>query len=71
VENVLVIRKLLHRDRFSIEGARSAMKGLRHVVRKEVRKDKEIQNMNLKVESMSDKVDRLLVDLRKFRQIFQ
>ncbi len=71
VENVMVIRKLLHRDRFSIEGARSAMKGLRNVVRKEVRKDKEIQNMNHKFESVSEKMDRLLIDLRRFRQVFQ
>ena len=35
VENVLLVRKLLHRDRFSIEGARAALKGLRQQVKKE------------------------------------
>lgn len=35
VENAYLVRKLLHRDRFSIEGARSALKALRYQVKKE------------------------------------
>jgi len=35
VENAFLIRKLLHRDKFSIEGAKAALKGLKKVVRKE------------------------------------
>jgi DNA-binding transcriptional MerR regulator len=35
VENAFLIRKLLHRDKFSIEGAKAALKGLKKVVKKE------------------------------------
>lgn len=35
VENVLLIKKLLYRDRFSIEGARAALKQLKTQVKKE------------------------------------
>lgn len=66
VENVYLIRKLLHRDRFSIEGARSAMKDLKNVVKKE----KDWSSVNHKVESLQERVDGLLMDLKKLRSMF-
>lgn len=66
VENVYLIRKLLHRDRFSIEGARAALKDLKNVVKKE----KDWVQVNSKVETMQERVDHLLVDLRKLRALF-
>lgn len=66
VENVYLIRKLLHRDRFSIEGARSALKDLKTVVKKE----KDWSQVNHRVDSMNERLDHLLVDLRKLRQLF-
>lgn len=66
VENVYLIRKLLHRDRFSIEGARAALKDLKTVVKKE----KDWTQMNNRVEAMNERIDHLLVDLRKLRQLF-
>lgn len=66
VENVYLIRKLLHRDRFSIEGARSAMRDLKSVVKKE----KDWNSVNHKVETLQERVDHLLVDLRKLKQLF-
>ena len=63
VENAYIIRKLLHRDRFSIEGARSAMKGLRSFVRKE----KDYSN---KIEGMQDKIDDLLLEVRRAKALF-
>lgn len=66
VENVFLIRKLLHRDRFSIEGARSALKELKTVVRKE----KDWSQVNQRVESLQERVDQLIGDLRRLREIF-
>jgi len=66
VENVYLIRKLLHRDRFSIEGARAALKDLKTVVKKE----KDWSSVNHKVEAMHERVDHLVMDLRKLRQLF-
>lgn len=68
VENAFLIRKLLHRDRFSIEGARSAMKELKSFVRQEVRKEKEFSSLQTRIEMIEDQVDDLLLHLRKFRR---
>lgn len=70
VENAYLIRKLLHRDRFSIEGARAALRGLKTVVRSEVRKEKEMLSLAAKAESVQDRMDDLLIGLRKLRQLF-
>ena len=70
VENAYLIRKLLHRDRFSIEGARSAMKELKNFVRSEVKKDKDWSSYNQKLEIYQDQIDDLILDLRRFREIF-
>ena len=67
VENALLIRKLLHRDRFSIEGARNAMKELKAHVRKE----KDMGHVIHKLENVSEGVDNLILDIRKLRQLFK
>lgn len=67
VENALLIRKLLHRDRFSIEGARNAMKELKAHVRKE--KDNVV--ISHKLENVSEGVDNLILDIRRLRQLFK
>lgn len=66
VENAYLIRKLLHRDRFSIEGARSAMRDLKQFVKKE----KNWSQINHRVGQMEDRIDDLLMDLRRFRGMF-
>jgi DNA-binding transcriptional MerR regulator len=70
VENAYLIRKLLHRDRFSIEGARSAMKELKNFVRSEVKKDKDWSNYSQKIEVYADQVEELIEDLKRFREVF-
>ncbi|WP_374079797.1 MerR family transcriptional regulator [Bdellovibrio bacteriovorus] len=67
VENALLIRKLLHRDRFSIEGARNAMKELKAHVRKE----KDMSQVFHKLENFNERVEDLILDIRKVRQIFK
>jgi len=70
VENAYLIRKLLHRDRFSIEGARSAMKELKNFVRSEVKKERDWSSINQKIETFQDHVDDLLIAIRKVKTIF-
>ncbi|WP_291515371.1 MerR family transcriptional regulator [Bdellovibrio sp. ArHS] len=67
VENALLIRKLLHRDRFSIEGARNAMKELKAHVRKE----KDMSQVIHKLENFNDTVEELIMDIRRVRQMFK
>ncbi len=67
VENALLIRKLLHRDRFSIEGARNAMKELKAHVRKE----KDMSQVFHKLENFNEKVDDLILDIRRVRALFK
>lgn len=66
VENALLIRKLLHRDRFSIEGARNAMKELKAHVRKE----KDMSQVIHKLDNMNDGIENLIVDIRRIRHLF-
>jgi DNA-binding transcriptional MerR regulator len=66
VENAFLIRKLLHRDRFSIEGAKTALKELRVVVKKE----KDYKALAEKVEKLQERVESLIVDLQKLKQLF-
>ncbi len=70
VENAYLIRKLLHRDRFSIEGARAALKDLKNFVRNEVKKEKTISTMSQRLDVMNDLVDDLLIQIRKTKLIF-
>ncbi|MFN9068809.1 MAG: MerR family transcriptional regulator [Bdellovibrionales bacterium] len=71
VENAYLVRKLLHRDRFSIEGARNAMKELKSFVKKE--KDytvvlQKFQNLSV---TYSDRLESLAQDVRKLRTLFK
>ena len=71
VENAYLIRKLLHRDRFSIEGARNAMKELKTFVKKE--KDytvvlQKFQNLSV---TFSDRLEHVANDVRKLRTLFK
>ncbi|MBX2993433.1 MAG: MerR family transcriptional regulator [Bdellovibrionaceae bacterium] len=66
VENAYIIRKLLHRDRFSIEGARAALKDVRSFVKKE----KDWSHLNQRVETLNERVDGLLMDLRQLKMLF-
>lgn len=67
VENAFLIRKLLHRDRFSIEGARNALKELKNHVRKE----KDYSQVASKLENYHDKISALATEIRRVRQLFR
>lgn len=67
VENALLIRKLLHRDRFSIEGARNAMKELKA----QVRKERDVTQVYHKLEGINEAVEDMIIDIRRVRQMFK
>jgi DNA-binding transcriptional MerR regulator len=67
VENAFLIRKLLHRDRFSIEGARNALKELKAHVKKE----KDYSQVVHRLDSVHDRLEDLVIDIRKVRQLFK
>lgn len=71
VENVFLIRKLLHRDRFSIEGARAAMKDLKTFVRTEVKKEQVLHKYHDKIDSATLKLEALLQDIRSLKQKYR
>lgn len=65
VENLMLIKKLLYRDRFSIEGARSALKKLK----KDNVRVKQIKTMAEHIEEAKDKVFDLLDEIASVRQL--
>lgn len=71
VENAFLIRKLLHRDRFSIEGARVALRGLKAHVKKEHQKEKEIKQAFHKMDTFHDRLENIALDVRRLRQLFK
>lgn len=66
VKMVLMIRKLLHKDRFSIEGARKALRRLRTEVKKEV-KFREVSERSSRA---MDKIQDLVEDIKGLRILF-
>jgi len=65
VENLLLIKKLLYRDRFSIEGARTALKKLR----KDNVRVKQIKTMAEHIDEAKDRVLDLIDEIALFRTI--
>lgn len=66
VENAYIIRKLLYRDRFSIEGARAAMRDLKSFVKKE----KDWSSINHKIGSVQDRLQDLVAEIQKTKSLF-
>ena len=66
VENAFIIRKLLHRDRFSIEGARAALRDVKQYVKKE----KNWTNINTRIDEIQNRVDDLIISIRRAKTIF-
>ena len=71
VENAYLIRKLLHRDRFSIEGARIAMKELKNHVKKEKDYTQVVQKFQNLSANFSERLENVADDVRKLRQLFK
>jgi DNA-binding transcriptional MerR regulator len=65
VENLMLIKKLLYRDRFSIEGARSALKKLK----KDNVRVKQIKTISEHIEEAKDRVYDVLDEIAALRQL--
>lgn len=62
VENVLIIKKLLYRDRFSIDGARAALKRLKkdgQNIRKIKQGVHQVKDLHSRMEALIDRVQKL------------
>ncbi len=66
VKMVLMIKKLLHKDRFSIEGARKAIRRLRT----EVKKETKLRDLTSRATTAIDQVHELLEDIQGLRGLF-
>lgn len=71
VENALIIRKLLHRDRFSIEGARAALKDVKSFVKKERHNERQWTSMTNKLDTVHHRMKSLIDDIRRLKVAFQ
>lgn len=66
VENAFLIRKLLYRDKFSIEGARQALKDVKFALKKE----KDFNSVIQKIDSVQDQIKSFIIEIRKVKSIF-
>lgn len=66
VENAYLIRKLLYRDKFSIEGARRALKDVKFAVKKE----KDFHTVVLKIENVQEQIRGFINEIRKTKNFF-
>ncbi len=66
VEVAFLIKKLLYQDRFSIEGARSALKGLRF----DVKRQKSLDQQKQTLKDVRSQLDDLLSELRSLKEKF-
>lgn len=70
VENAFLIRKLLYRDKFSIEGARQALKDIKFVVKKEKDKEKDFTSVIQKMDFVQDQIRSFVSEIRKTKSFF-
>ncbi len=70
VENAFLIRKLLYRDKFSIEGARQALKDVKFVVKKEKDKEKDFSSVIQKMDFVQDQIKNFVSEIRKTKSFF-
>ncbi len=66
VEALLMIKKLLYRDRFSIEGARSALKKMKG----ETKRVKEVHNLEEHLSEITLRTEEMLEDIKRLKSIF-
>ncbi len=66
VENAFLIRKLLYRDKFSIEGARQALKDVKFAFKKE----KDFNSVVQKIDHLQSQICGFADDVRKAKAIF-
>lgn len=66
VENAFLIRKLLYRDKFSIEGARQALKDVKFALKKE----KDFTHVVQRIEFVQSQIKKFVDDIKKAKKLF-
>jgi DNA-binding transcriptional MerR regulator len=69
VETAMMIKKLLYNDRFSIEGARSALRHLKSTVKSTVMNDKSTEKLARSQETVVSMLQSLVEDIRRVRSL--
>lgn len=70
VENAFLIRKLLYRDKFSIEGARQALKDVKFALRSEQRKEKDFKSVIQRIDFVQSQIKNFVDDIKKAKKLF-
>ena len=70
VENAFLIRKLLYRDKFSIEGARQALRDVKFAVRKEKDMSSVIQKLDKSNLAYASQIKELAKDIQRIKELF-
>lgn len=70
VETAMMIKKLLYNDRFSIEGARTALRQLKATVKSTVIEEKTTEKLVRSQENVVSGIQSLLEDIRRVRSAF-
>lgn len=70
VENAFLIRKLLYRDKFSIEGARQAMRDVRFAVKKEKDYSSALIKMDQSQSQHALEARELVTKIRQIKELF-
>lgn len=66
VENAFLIRKLLYRDKFSIEGARQALRDVKFAVKKE----KDLTSVIQKIDFVQTQIKGFVDEIKKTKKLF-
>jgi DNA-binding transcriptional MerR regulator len=70
VENAFLIRKLLYRDKFSIEGARRAIKDVKFAVKKEKNLSSAMDKIDQNQSYVQEKIRSFVLEIRKTKDLF-
>jgi len=70
VENAFLIRKLLYRDKFSIEGARQALKDVKFAVKKEMKMEKDFNSVVQRIEFVQSEIKNFVDEIKKTKKLF-
>ncbi len=70
VENAFLIRKLLYRDKFSIEGARRAIKDVKFAVKKEKNLSSAMDKIDQNQSYVQEQIKSFVLEIRKTKELF-
>lgn len=70
VQTAMMIKKLLYEDRFSIEGARGALKSLKSHVKSHVNEERGVKKMAASQDTAVQKLRGLVTEMRRIREMF-